>query len=102
MADHGASLCGGGLEGGDAGDDLDADTIGFEVDDLINQCRHGIDARIAGADEGHLLALLGKFNGVADAVFLAAKREAMFDLVSFQIGNKIEIETVAYPVRCHR
>ena len=47
------------------------DAIGFEIDDLINKGRHGIDARIAGADKSHLLALLGKLDGVADAVFLA-------------------------------
>ena len=76
------------------------DAVGFEIDDLIDKRRHGIDARIAGADEGHLLALLGKFDGVADAVFLAAKREAVFGLVLLQVGNEIEIEAVAHPIGC--
>ena len=98
MADHGAGLGGGGLEGGNAGDDLDADAVGFEIDDFIDEGRHGIDARIAGADEGHLLALLGKFDGVADAVFFATQRKSVFGLVLLQVGNKIEIEAVAHPV----
>ena len=100
VAYHGACLGGGGLEGGDAGNDIDRDARGLEIDDLVDQRCHGIDARIAGADEGHLLALLGKFNRMADAIFLTTKREAILGLVPLQIGNKIEIEAVAYPVGC--
>ena len=98
MADHGACLGGGGLEGGDAGNDIDRDARGLEIDDLVDQRCHGIDARIAGTDERYLLALPGKRYGMAHAVFLAAQRKAVLGLAVAQVGGKIEIETVAHPV----
>ena len=67
---------------------LTAMRAGLEVDHLIDQRRHGIDAGIAGADERDLLAFLRQRDGVAHAVFLAAQREAVFLLAGLHIRRR--------------
>ena len=60
--------------------------------------RHGVDLRIAGADERDGLARAGEFERMADAGLLVAEREAVLLLAELQIGDEIEIEPVADPV----
>ena len=98
MADHRARLCGGGLEGRDAGDHVHRDARGLEVDDLVDQGRHGIDAGIAGTDEGDLLALFRQFDRVAHAILLATQGKAVLLLVRLHVRNEVEIEAVSNPV----
>jgi hypothetical protein len=105
VADERAGPGGGGLEGGNAGDDFERDA-GFRaveaaaVEKLAGQRSHGIDPGIAGRDEGDATALAGQRQGLAHAGLLGAKVEPVLDLAGRQMGHQVEIEAVADPVGC--
>ena len=61
---------------------------GSQLDDLIDQRRHGIDAGIARAEERDLLALPGELDGVAHAILFVTEREAVKDCSWRQVGAR--------------
>src|SRR5690349_20172400 len=98
MADHGPGACGCRLEGRNAGQDFNGDALWFEIDQLIEECRHRIDAWIARADEGDLAAFFCQRDGVAYAHFLGAERKTMLCLSALKVTRQVEIEIIADPV----
>ena len=74
-------------------------TFACRLQQFEDKARHGINLRIAGRDQRHLLALTGQGQGVAHPHLLVAEREAMQGLAGVEIGDEIEIKTVADPVR---
>ena len=59
---------------------------------------HGVDLRVAGADQRDGLAGRGELEGVADAGLFVAEREAVLVLGEAEVGDEVEIEVVADPV----
>src|SRR5262245_21718703 len=106
MTDQGAGRSRGGLEGRDAGDDLELDAApgGLDgdrrgrVEHLRREARHPIDLRIAGAEKGDVAAFARELDRIADAVRLGAERIAVLSLPGGEVGGEIEIKPIADPV----
>jgi len=106
VTDEGAGGGAGGLHGGDAGVNVNGDAAGGVgeaartdgLEQLEDQRGHGVDLRVARADEGHRPAPACQLERVADPRFFVAEREAVLLLAGVEIGHEIEIEAVADPV----
>ena len=66
------------FDGDAAGGVGDSGARAVGVEQFEDQRRHGVDLRIARADERDGPALAGEFERVADAGLLVAEREAVF------------------------
>ena len=87
------------LQGGDAGADGDGDArpggIGGAFQQLEHQRRQGVDAGVAGADQGHVAALGGAGQREAAALDLGTEREVVARLAGGGGADQVEIEAVA-------
>ncbi len=106
VADQGPGRGRSGLEGGDAGMRYDVDAAGhgrhgaiaLGIEQFVGKRRHGVDLRVARADQRHHLALGSQFERVTDAGLLLAEFVAMPGLAAPQVPYKVEVEAVADPV----
>ncbi len=99
VAQRGAQARGRGLKRRDPGADADRHTAPrrpvLAVEKLEDQRRHGVDAWIAGADEGDAVSGGREVQRLAAAILLRPQREAMLRGAGQQVRGEVEIEAVA-------
>ncbi len=100
MAHRRARERGRALRRGDAGDDPHRDpppirAVVALVEHFHGQRGEGVDARVAGADQGDVAAFGGEVEGLGDADLLAGHAGDVLRLALDQIGDEVEVALVA-------